>query len=652
MGTTTNDTFRILLATDNHLGCAEDDPERCNDSFETFEEILEMAVEQQVDFILLGGDLFHENKPSRHCLVRCTELLRKYTFGDRPVVFDFVSDPVENFKHAKNPTVNYLDPNLNVAIPVFSIHGNHDDPSGLGQFCALEMLSAAGLINYFGRTTDLKDIKISPLLLEKGRTKLSIYGLSSVKDERLFRLFREGKVKMLRPRESMESWFNIMVLHQNRTKHSLTNYIPESFLDPFLDLVIWGHEHECLIDPQLSAPDSFHVIQPGSSVVTSLCAGEAVEKKVALLEINHQQQFKTTALPLKTVRPFIFDDICLADHDVDVVIGNETTNPVEDFIEKHIRKMIIKAKDLVTGHPRQPTKPLIRLRVEYTDESQMFNVCRFGHRFEEDVANPSDIVLFKRMKREVKKDTIGIDKDAMDAVHAEDVTEIRIEDRVEQYFSCLEEQTQQMCLLTERGLASAVHSYVEKDDKDALKTIFEHQIGKTHKFILSLEKDFNEDDVQEDIIKYRQERMARNNAKEEEEEAIATLSNPSRVKTRVSTENDDEMSDFNDDSDSAPPPTRGRGSRGGRGRNSRGSRAAANTSVTASRGSSSKTPLLLSSDGSPKLSARGSRGQGSRGRGRAASKNEATMMNSFFRNNQTMVSRGVRKGAVFDSDSD
>lgn len=68
--------------------------------------------------------------------------------------------------------------------------------SGLGQFCALEMLSAAGLINYFGRTTDLKDIKISPLLLEKGRTKLAIYGLSSIKDERLFRLFRESKVRL------------------------------------------------------------------------------------------------------------------------------------------------------------------------------------------------------------------------------------------------------------------------------------------------------------------------------------------------------------------------------------------------------------------------------------------------------------------------
>ena len=30
--------------------------------------------------------------------------------------------------------VNYEDPDINVAIPVFSIHGNHDDPSGVRQF--------------------------------------------------------------------------------------------------------------------------------------------------------------------------------------------------------------------------------------------------------------------------------------------------------------------------------------------------------------------------------------------------------------------------------------------------------------------------------------------------------------------------------------
>lgn len=33
------------------------------------------------------------------------------------------------------PAVNYEDPNINIAIPVFSIHGNHDDPQGTGPVC-------------------------------------------------------------------------------------------------------------------------------------------------------------------------------------------------------------------------------------------------------------------------------------------------------------------------------------------------------------------------------------------------------------------------------------------------------------------------------------------------------------------------------------
>ena len=38
----------------------------------------------------------------------------------------------------------------------FSIHGNHDDPCGLGGFCSLDNLHTAGLINYFGRQNSLK----------------------------------------------------------------------------------------------------------------------------------------------------------------------------------------------------------------------------------------------------------------------------------------------------------------------------------------------------------------------------------------------------------------------------------------------------------------------------------------------------------------
>lgn len=64
-----------------------------------------------------------------------------------------------------------------------------------------------------------------------------------------------------------------------RAKHGPKNYIPENFLDEFLDLVIWGHEHECLIEPTWSeSAKPFFISQPGSSVATSLSEGESKEK--------------------------------------------------------------------------------------------------------------------------------------------------------------------------------------------------------------------------------------------------------------------------------------------------------------------------------------------------------------------------------------
>ncbi|CDI83182.1 YALI0B14553p, related [Eimeria praecox] len=61
-------TFKILIATDTHLGYKGEDPVRGNDSFRTFEEILQIGRREKVDFMLHGGDLFDENKPSRTTL--------------------------------------------------------------------------------------------------------------------------------------------------------------------------------------------------------------------------------------------------------------------------------------------------------------------------------------------------------------------------------------------------------------------------------------------------------------------------------------------------------------------------------------------------------------------------------------------------------
>jgi double-strand break repair protein MRE11 len=161
---------------------------------------------------------------------------------------------------------------------MFAIHGNHDDPAGKGNLAALDILASANLVNYFGKCNNLDDIRVYPLLIEKGTTKVAIFGMGNIRDERLHRTFKQQKVRLMRPEESPNDWFNIFVLHQNRVAHGPKNYIPDTMIDKFLDLVIWGHEHDCQITPTPSTAQTFHISQPGSSIATALADGESIKK--------------------------------------------------------------------------------------------------------------------------------------------------------------------------------------------------------------------------------------------------------------------------------------------------------------------------------------------------------------------------------------
>ena len=55
------------------------------------------SIHSQVDFLLLGGDLFHENKPSRTTLVKAIEILRRHCLSDESIQFQVVSDQTVNF---------------------------------------------------------------------------------------------------------------------------------------------------------------------------------------------------------------------------------------------------------------------------------------------------------------------------------------------------------------------------------------------------------------------------------------------------------------------------------------------------------------------------------------------------------------------------
>ena len=516
-GPTTADTIRILVATDNHVGYNERDPVRGDDSWRSFHEVMCLAKERDVDMVLLAGDLFHENKPSRKSMYQVMRSLRMNCYGDKPCELEMLSDASENFQGAFNH-VNYQDMDINVAIPVFSIHGNHDDPTGEGHLAALDLLQMSGLLNYYGRTPESDNIQIKPVLLQKGHTKLALYGMSNVRDERLFRTFRDGKVKFFQPNTQKEDWFNIMSVHQNHHAYTETSHLPENFLPDFLDLVIWGHEHECLIDPRTNPEMNFKVMQPGSSVATSLAVGEAVPKHVAIVSVTGRD-FTTENIRLKTVRPFVMKEIVLSKEKEAQKFAKKDNNRTEltRFLMKLVEELIEQAKvewleaqqgghDEEEEAPEVPL-PLIRLRVEISSPDggsfDCENPQRFSNRFVGRVANINDVVQFHRKKnnataRRNREDVA--DEAVMSQLQGLDT--VAVEKLVREYLAA-----QSLTILPQNYFGDAVSQYIDKDDKHAMEMFVNQSLANQIKHLLDLDQDDDDDEDEQNLAeameKYR-----------------------------------------------------------------------------------------------------------------------------------------------------
>ncbi|XP_063823774.1 double-strand break repair protein MRE11 [Ostrinia nubilalis] len=462
---TPEDTIRVLIASDIHLGHLENDPVRGEDSFIAFEEVLSHAVEYDVDLVLLAGDLFDHAKPSPASMFKCTQIIRKYCFGDKPIAVELLSDQLENFSRV----ANYEDPNLNVSYPILSIHGNHDDPVGQGSISSLDILSITGLVNYFGKWTDYTHVRITPVLLQKGVTKLALYGLSHLKDQRLSRLFAEKKVEMERPDET-DDWFNLLALHQNRADRGPGNYIREDVLPSFLDLVVWGHEHDSLVcEMKKSKSDGFSIVQPGSTVATSLAAGEALPKHCALLQI-HKTDYILYPIPLKTVRPFIFKTVVLSEEN----LGDEGVNEnekVQEFLKLKVNEAVEEAASKRSGNPKQPSLPLVRLSVFYERDCQDFNRVRFGQNFTGVVANPNDVLIMKREKKIRERKEAQADDEPVEMASAA-AAAADVETLLHAYFGALP-PARRPAVLSVRALTDAVRDFTLKHDEDVFRRVFD-----------------------------------------------------------------------------------------------------------------------------------------------------------------------------------
>ncbi|WVQ79525.1 DNA repair protein (mre11) [Cryptococcus sp. DSM 104549] len=528
--------FRILVATDNHIGYAERDPVRGQDSINTFREILELAKSRKVDFILLAGDLFHENRPSRTCMHQTIALLREYTLGDKEIAFELMSDPMEGSTPGFSfPAVNYEDPNLNIAIPVFSIHGNHDDPQGTGPegaLCALDVLSVSGLLNYFGKV-DLsaddnnanedpdKGIRIKPVLLRKGESYLGLYGVGNVKDARMHYELRSNRVKMYMPAGgdvADDNWFNILLVHQNRVKHGPQQSVPEGMFDDSINLVIWGHEHDCRITPESVPGKGYFISQPGSSIATSLMPGEALPKRVGLLSVQGSS-FALEEIPLKTVRPFEMDDVVLSYAAEHGSCALDDRDSITAYLRTEVEALIEKAKttwkERNGSGKKEMMLPLIRLKVETSDAKEMTNPVRFGQDFIGRVANPKDILQYYRRKKAPERKAKNVpdapdeesdesQDDGAGATVNERLNKMHMDDVVHKYLG-----NQHLEVLARNGLEDAVMRFVEKDDRDAIRDFVTQSMRRQTKSASTREGTGNDEaDLEDAILESREQAEA------------------------------------------------------------------------------------------------------------------------------------------------
>ncbi|KAI0843307.1 DNA repair exonuclease [Hypoxylon sp. FL0890] len=494
------DTIRILIATDNHVGYEERDPIRKDDSWKSFDEIMNLARKEDVDMVLLAGDLFHDNKPSRKAMYQVMRSLRKNCLGMKPCELQFLSDATDVFQGGLGH-VNYEDPDINISIPVFSIHGNHDDPSGDGNYCSLDLLQMAGLVNYFGRVPRADDIEAKPVLLQKGSTKLALYGISNVRDERMFRNFRDHNVKWFRPNQQSSDWFNLLAVHQNHHAHTATGYLPENMLPEWLDLVVWGHEHECLIDPSRNPETGFHVMQPGSSVATSLVPGEAVPKHIAIVSITGKD-FQVEKHRLKSVRPFVTSEIVLASDkrfkglEKKKENRQELTRKLMDIVEEMIEEANAEWESIQEEGALDNTRPLplIRLKVEYTAPEgghyDIENPQRFSNRFQGKVANTNDVVHFYRKKTVQRKAAANAELPEELLANLQEAEDIQVDKLVEGFLSA---QAQSLKILPQAPFGDAVNQFVIKNDKHAMEAFVSESLSEQVKQMMGLED--NDEDL-------------------------------------------------------------------------------------------------------------------------------------------------------------
>ncbi|MBJ6727539.1 metallophosphoesterase family protein [Geomesophilobacter sediminis] len=370
-------TVRFIHTSDIHLGktyrFAGCEAERYGDFFDTFRGIVADAIAQQVDFVLVGGDLFHTG-----------QILPK-TFAR---------------------TIELLQPLREAGIPCIAVEGNHDWIHRRDSISWMEALSQLGYLHLLRpERTSEGGYRFEPFDRETGSGGrievggVNIYGLGYIGSQ--------AAAHVERICDAVQTRRNILLFHVGIWSYSpveIGNIHPDDALPlaHCFDYLALGHGHKpYLIKTPEGRPYGFN---PGSPDCVNF-GEERYDKGYYLVEfpeagpISHE--FRTTA-----PRPMLVTKIDLEGaENVDEALSRLAAQLGEKLagIEDSRRVLLeIRLAGRVRFHPFELGRERLRLAVE--------EVCRPLHI---EVKNHLSLVAKGGEGETVKKSLAEIERDVL-----------------------------------------------------------------------------------------------------------------------------------------------------------------------------------------------------------------------------------------------
>jgi double-strand break repair protein MRE11 len=280
---------------------------------------------------------------------------------------------------------------VNVKIPFFLIHGNHDAPAGDHSPSPCSLMAKLGYVNYFRPILPDERGKyvLRPVILAKDGVQIAVYGLGWIFGHSFMEMLRNEELEFERPDGRQ---YSILLIHQDRSIRNERVVKPEIALEkfcPWMDLVVWGHEHENRVD--LEPCGRFQITQPGSTVRTQLRKPDKTFHSIAILTLSEIDHPIFESIPLSRPRPYRYQEIPL-----------HTSIMLEKAID-HVREILHEMLDGVSDHP------LVRLKITYEDPLFPMSTlrARIIAEFADFVANPRDFIQLQLNAKGVVSDPVS-----------------------------------------------------------------------------------------------------------------------------------------------------------------------------------------------------------------------------------------------------